>query len=550
MSQLLHLAEFTTGWEGVPALILVGGFVGGAPRRPEYALAAVLAWALVLLEGGGGAHTVLSAALGALFAGSLRPASDRATAVAAVLALALAWWSGGRTDLGQPGLVRVLASPALGYAAATVCSLELLVRFRRGSAAAVLLCLGVALSLEGRVRIAEASACLALAAGVAAARRRPGPRARVVLACLGLALGAALAGGRGSGAYIHPDGVPVRPSLRATLEVPSAGLVSGLAVAPDGRVFFGELTSGRIRVRGSDGRVRDAASWPPAQPADYRAESWEAGLWGLAVDPTGSWLYAMAATRFDPSEGHRAPLARSTVRRWSIRGPALGPPEDVIADLPAAAVHSGGALAIAPDGRLFVSVGDGGASGAGDPRTGAVLRLEPDGRIPLDNPIPGSPVFVRGLRNPYGLAFDADGQLLLTDNGPHCCDRLYRLGAGADAGWPRYGTHPDDAARATADPAVSAPLWDSGTSRVSPTGLVPRAGGRFWFATWHTAAVHEVTLTAEGVFDHRIVLDARAARTPGGSAYAFPGGISALAVGPEGEVWWGGLGGIGRLVAR
>ena len=49
---------------------------------------------------------------------------------------------------------------------------------------------------------------------------------------------------------------------------------------------------------------------------------------------------------------------------------------------------------------------------------GKVLRYRPDGTIPADNPFgPTSPVWVGGLRNPFGLAF-GHGQAFVTSNGP------------------------------------------------------------------------------------------------------------------------------------
>ena len=50
---------------------------------------------------------------------------------------------------------------------------------------------------------------------------------------------------------------------------------------------------------------------------------------------------------------------------------------------------------------------------------GKVLRYNPDGTIPPDNPFGArNPVWAYGFRNPFGIAFSATGQLAITMNGP------------------------------------------------------------------------------------------------------------------------------------
>ncbi|HUH07498.1 MAG TPA: PQQ-dependent sugar dehydrogenase [Egibacteraceae bacterium] len=79
--------------------------------------------------------------------------------------------------------------------------------------------------------------------------------------------------------------------------------------------------------------------------------------------------------------------------------------------------HNGGMLAFGPDGRLYLALGDGGGGGdpqdhGQDPSTplGALLRMNPDGSAPADNPFAaggGHPlVFSYGLRNPWRFSFD------------------------------------------------------------------------------------------------------------------------------------------------
>ena len=70
---------------------------------------------------------------------------------------------------------------------------------------------------------------------------------------------------------------------------------------------------------------------------------------------------------------------------------------------------------------------------------GSILRYNPDGTIPDDNPFPGSPVYAIGLRNVFGLAFHpSTGQLYATDNGPGGFDEVNKIEAGENYGWPGH----------------------------------------------------------------------------------------------------------------
>jgi glucose/arabinose dehydrogenase len=100
--------------------------------------------------------------------------------------------------------------------------------------------------------------------------------------------------------------------------------------------------------------------------------------------------------------------------------------------------HKGGQLAFAPDGTLFVGLGDGG--GVGDPfelaqddgsLLGKLLRIDVDvdeppyGRVPADNPRadrgwPLGLIWAKGLRNPWRFSFDrSSGDLYIGDVGQY-----------------------------------------------------------------------------------------------------------------------------------
>lgn len=131
--------------------------------------------------------------------------------------------------------------------------------------------------------------------------------------------------------------------------------------------------------------------------------------------------------------------------------------------------HHGGQVAFAPDGTLFVSVGDGQASNhflheypasaqRFDTLRGKLLRIDPFpiaadplGRpygVPADNPFVGvsegrfgesvrDEIWAFGFRNPWKFTFDpASGAIYLANVGQDRWESIYRVVRGGDHGWP------------------------------------------------------------------------------------------------------------------
>lgn len=120
--------------------------------------------------------------------------------------------------------------------------------------------------------------------------------------------------------------------------------------------------------------------------------------------------------------------------------------------------HAGGALAFGPDGALYISTGDGTSFNFADPRSvsvqdinslsGKILRVDPETGLGLaDNPFAdqadslssnAAKVYQLGLRNPFSMAFDTNGNLLITETGWESFEEINSGGPGANFGWPYY----------------------------------------------------------------------------------------------------------------
>jgi glucose/arabinose dehydrogenase len=278
------------------------------------------------------------------------------------------------------------------------------------------------------------------------------------------------------------------------LEVPWA-----MAFAPDGRMFVNERP-GRIRIVSAAGVV-EPISW--ATPAVHAVG--EGGLMGLALHPSfpdEPWVYVCYTIAVDG-------VTQNRISRWrEVDG--HGTSEEVLLDrFPGASVHDGCRLKFGPDGKLYATTGDASQrSQAQDlgSLAGKILRLNPDGSIPADNPFgPGSPVFSYGHRNPQGLAFHPrSGVLYETEHGPSgevgigAYDEVNIIVAGANYGWPTVVGAPGIAG--LRDPLLTYP-----DRAVPPAGAtfyfsqrIPQWTGNFFFASLGARHLQRVVLDGRG----------------------------------------------------
>ena len=100
-------------------------------------------------------------------------------------------------------------------------------------------------------------------------------------------------------------------------------------------------------------------------------------------------------------------IIKSRVVRFTFAKDTLTDPLVVLDKIPGKTYHNGSRMLISPDQKLFFAFGDAGeATSAQDPGVlnGKIMRINLDGSIPADNPIPNSPVWSWGHRNVQGVA--------------------------------------------------------------------------------------------------------------------------------------------------
>jgi hypothetical protein len=246
---------------------------------------------------------------------------------------------------------------------------------------------------------------------------------------------------------------------------------TALRFSPDGRLF----------VAGKDGTLWLAhpdTDEPPTVLLTLAVNAEvERGLLGIDFDPdfeTNGYVY-LQYTAIEPSIHNR-------VSRFTVIGDRIAPDSEVaVFDLPTqpASYHVGGALAFGSDGKLYVGVGENLQSPSAqtlDNLVGKVLRINPDGSIPSDNPFfdiaegPNRAIWAYGLRNPFTIAVDPfDGRLYINDTGEDEYEEVDVGTAGGNFGWP--GAEGYDA-----DPRFVEPLYTYGHGTGSELGCAIDGG--------------------------------------------------------------------------
>ncbi|MEW5986143.1 MAG: PQQ-dependent sugar dehydrogenase [Chloroflexota bacterium] len=243
------------------------------------------------------------------------------------------------------------------------------------------------------------------------------------------------------------------PNVELDIYVENVTFPVAMAFASDGRLFFAErFVDASLPITGTIRLVENGVVQPQPFATLDLADSTpyaEKGLLGLALDPDFAdngyvYTYRTAA----PDAGNPAEhgeLIRYTAQLSGTNW--LGVDMTILVDdLPVSTYccHNGGVIHFGPDSKLYLSIGDNSNSNNGQnlsTKASKLLRYNPDGTIPADNPFVNTPgadpaIYAYGLRNVFGYDWHPlTSELYASENGPDCNDELNLITAGGNYGW-------------------------------------------------------------------------------------------------------------------
>lgn len=325
----------------------------------------------------------------------------------------------------------------------------------------------------------------------------------------------------------EPQIVPEKSELTIDTIVEGVEIPWSIAFAPDGRIFFTERV-GRLRV------VEDGTLLPTPFATPEVSAIGEGGLLGVALDPQfeeNGLVYVYHTYR----EGRRI---FNRIIRFKDSGNKGVDQSTIIDQIPGARNHNGGRIKFGPDGKLYVGTGEAGqrelAQDLGS-LGGKILRINPDGSIPMDNPFPNSPIFTYGHRNPQGLDWHPESMKLYSaehgpsgEGGQFAHDEINVIEAKNNYGWPQQvGKDGND--------SFTEPLVDTGNETWAPSGIAFYRGANP--ESWRN---NLFVGTLRGSHIHRLVLD------PTGDSVIMQeklfqdtyGRIRAVVSGPDGALYF------------
>jgi len=308
----------------------------------------------------------------------------------------------------------------------------------------------------------------------------------------------------------------------------------GMAFLPDGRVLVTERP-GRLRIL-ADGQLSEPLSGVPEVFAQGQG-----GLLDVAIDPDFESNRLVYLSYAEPGKGG----ASTAVARGKLADRGLEDVEVIFRQQPkvGGGNHFGSRLVFAPDGTLFVTLGERFKFDPAqdlDSDLGKIVRINPDGSVPKDNPFVGRDdarpeIWSYGHRNAQGGAINPEtGKLWETEFGPYGGDELNIPEAGSNYGWPVVSWGDNYDRSKIPDPPTHPEFTDAiyhWNPVISPSGIafytgdaIPGWKGNLLIAGLSSEAIVRLTLDGDKVVDEeRIPMGKRirdVAMAPDGSVYA------------------------------
>lgn len=334
----------------------------------------------------------------------------------------------------------------------------------------------------------------------------------------------------------------------ASADIESRQVIGGLdapvafTFGPGRQIWYVEKNTGQVRIHDLDNdRDRLFVTVPDVDGNGER------GTLGIALHPnypTKPLVYVFA-TR---STGGQV---RNQILRYRDQG-GSGVNRRILFTFAAGSAtnHNGGRILFGPDGMLYAIVGEGAdpsrSQDLTDEDRGKILRIEPNGDIPPDNPLDGR-LYAYGIRNSFGFAFDPQtDDLWETENGPNCNDEINLIRPGRNYGWgPDQtcdGSGPENTNQDGPNPVLPALFYET---TIGITGIAFCDG-------CHLGAEHEGAAFFGAINNGeitRIVFNgARDAITGDVVVLDHGAGTISFEVGPTGRIFFSDFNGIYKLV--
>ncbi len=256
-----------------------------------------------------------------------------------------------------------------------------------------------------------------------------------------------------------PNGASQKPAFAGQTRAPEQKsgvafdvipLVTGLerpwaiAFLPSGRMLVTERP-GRLRVVGKDGALSAPVTGLPAM--DTRGQG---GLLDVVLDPDHAKNRLIYWSYSEPRDGGLNNTAVARGRFVDGATPSVENVEVIFHQSPslASTMHFGSRLVFGRDGKLFITLGERSIEEGRhqaqrmDGLLGKVVRINPDGTIPADNPFVGKAgvkpeIWSIGHRNIQSAALHpGTGELWEVEHGARGGDELNIVRKGRDYGWP------------------------------------------------------------------------------------------------------------------
>jgi len=301
------------------------------------------------------------------------------------------------------------------------------------------------------------------------------------------------------------------------VEVVARGLVHPWAIEPlPGGDLLVTERPGRMRIITAGGAVGQPISGLPS--VDARGQG---GLLDVALSPnfesdrTIFWSYA------EPRDGGNGTSVARGVLSQDRR--SLEQVRVIFRAMPTydGTAHFGSRLAFGADGTLYITTGDRSdkpmrpTAQRLDTDMGKVLRINPDGSVPRDNPFVNRAgarpeIWSYGHRNTQAMAFDPQGQLWIVEHGTRGGDELNLIIKGENYGWPiqaygiEYNGQPIESAQ-TQRPNTRQPqyYWDP---VIAPSGMQFYTGNVFpeWRGNAFVGGMADRSLVRLRIEDNRV----------------------------------------------